>query len=197
LCFNDIAALEALVESLRSHQERLEQALQDRSFELARCRAEILHQQETISDLRSQLTRAKEEVWNRESQERTLEIQRLREEIARLEQECIYLRGCVEKGLASIADAQATSNAIQNTAPAALPPISRSARMTPVLEVTEPITSQLGAPSILKEPSRSSTQEPAYSRAAATAGDRTARETIFIQVTFATRQKPDIANQRN
>jgi hypothetical protein len=137
-----IAALEALVESLRSHQERLEQSLQDRSFELEQCRREIEHQKETILDLRSQLSRAQDTVWNRESEERSQEILRLREEIARLERECIYLRGCVEKGLASIADGR-----------------------TPLAHA---------APS----------QTPSVSHAGATVGDKTAKDTMFIQVIF-------------
>jgi hypothetical protein len=185
---NIIVALESLVESLRSHQDRLEQSLKDRSHELAQCRAEILQQQEVISDLRSQLSRATEAVWNKESQDRALEIHRLREEIGRLERECIYLRGCVEKGLASINDNRASSNAY-NSVPVPVPvPVASdqvygiASRMTPVVEVTEPNTSQGGNHQSQRQPLQVSLQDPVVSRAAATIGERTARDTMFVQV---------------
>jgi hypothetical protein len=171
-------ALEALVTSLRSHQDRLEKALQDRSFELAQCRAEILHQQETISDLRSRLSRAKEEVWSQANEERALEIQRLRDEIARLERECVFLRGCVEKGLASIRDSrQADPNVEEN------PPVA-SRQAVYMAPIPEPTASRHGDGLRAKEPAPVSPLGPAVSQAGATVGDRSIRErgTPWIQV---------------
>ena len=164
---------------MRSHQERLEKSLQDRSFELAHCRAEIIHQQETISDLRSQLSQAKEVVWNKENQERDLEIQRLREEIERLERECIYLRGCVERGLASIAGNQIASTGAYTSVPIAPEqgqPIAPRIRST--IEVREPASPRQG---VRYESSQTAHDVP-VSRASATVGDKTVRDTVFIQV---------------
>lgn len=93
--------LESLVASLRLQQTKLDKALSERTSELAALRQALSREKQTSSSLREEVSRGQRALDAKDLlyRDRLEEVRRLRQEISRLEQDCIYLRGCVERAL--------------------------------------------------------------------------------------------------
>jgi septal ring factor EnvC (AmiA/AmiB activator) len=169
-----------LVESLRSHQVRLEHSLTERTSDLHRLRQNITEQEDTIFSLQTRLTRTEQALRERDSLycQRLEEVEKLRLEIARLERECAYLRGCVEKGLENVRRNNEARDA-PIRAPAASPLLS-APHLPEHLRLNRP-TEQTRRPS--RQPGFHSEQRPEYDvRTQASFGEESAKTARFIDV---------------
>jgi hypothetical protein len=181
-----LIALQSLVDSLVGHQKRLERSLRDRQDELKDLKTTIAEQERRINSLTSKLSKAEQELREQDliHQQRSLEIQRLRDDIARLERECIFLRGCVEKGLQSIHTANAEGDAMPVTDRAT------AGRHSPSVHATQRDDKRKGrelSPSRLAGHRVVHASDPSLFDAAtrATVGEGSTRNTRFIDVSVS------------
>ncbi|KZT40670.1 hypothetical protein SISSUDRAFT_1127122 [Sistotremastrum suecicum HHB10207 ss-3] len=205
--------LESLVASLRFQQSRLDKALSERTSELASLRLALAREKQTTESLREEVARGQRALDAKDVlyKERLDEVRRLRQEISRLEKDCIYLRGCVERALEQ-AQRDATKSAdnlrslkeftISELSAADLPDVSEAPRrhdLSVLVERTEPSATtkpEMPSRNTTPTPSSRSTSRLDVTKTRATFGGGSTR-TRFIDETELSRVQSDIDERRS